>query len=713
MGARDVPERGLKRISQPIRPSAATGESRTIFVQPHRAAKAEKSPGNRLNHLPVSAEGAPSMMRQIPDRVIVALLVAAALTAALAALGDWTPYGDLNNWTYDFLINHGHYSPTATDVVFVDFDDATFAKIQKYPIPRSTIAEVIERVGNAKPAVIGLDIFLSEARSPGEDTVMQHALSSAGNVVIAAQESGRQQLPPVLPLPLFCRPENPDLPTGFCAEGQPSAFAYSAINMPIDSDGFIRHAELFAWGKKPAESFPVFMAEQYLAQVEPDCKDCTLQPLDKQNAQFGGYRVPYADTAAKTILIGHWSPEPAIHISASDVLSNAVKPEEIQNKLVLIGQSSDAARDQHFTPLFRVAQHDGKRERIGGTALHAAAIETLLHGDAIRTAPLTVQRTFNLVLLAISAWIFSRVRLRLAFSFALLVMVSVYFLAQSLFSDSHYWLPYLSTELGIIAALPCGLAWQYVKANVLRSETEKQRAELMGLFSRYVDPQVARTIWLRRDEVSLQGDERMATVLFSDIRNFTGITAGKPSKVVLRWLNRYFTAMDEVIRQYDGFLNKFIGDGLLVVYGIPLSQGEEQDACQALHTAISMLERVKQLNARRHEEEDCPKIKIGIGIHTGMLTCGSVGSAQRLEYSVIGETVNLASRLESLNKEFHTEIVLSASTYERVKNKFPGLRPLGATPVRGFGEQVTVYGFGDADATGTFKRPIEKPEVMA
>src|ERR1700744_5229009 len=109
------------------------------------------------------------MMRRLPDRLIVAVIVAAALTGLLAALGDWTPSGDLNNWTYDFLINHGRYAATAQDIVFVDFDDATFARIQKYPIPRSIIAEVIERVGSAKPAVIGLDILLSESRSADED----------------------------------------------------------------------------------------------------------------------------------------------------------------------------------------------------------------------------------------------------------------------------------------------------------------------------------------------------------------------------------------------------------------------------------------------------------------------------------------------------------------------------------------------------------------
>jgi class 3 adenylate cyclase len=595
--------------------------------------------------------------------------------------------------------------------VFVDFDNRTFAKIDKYPIPRADIASVIEKVSQAKPAVIGLDIFLSEPRAKDQDEAMQKALADAGNVVIAAQ-SGTGQLPPVMPLKIFCQPENPGVMTGYCAEGQPGAFAYAAINMPIDSDGFVRQAELFAWGKRPAESFPVFMAEEYLAQVDPNCKNCTLQPLNKHAAQFRGHPVPYANPVTRTFRIGDWSPHPSEHISAWDILQGTVPASALQNKLILIGQSSDAARDQHFTPLFRVRGADGKRERIAGTELHAEAIESLLHGDAIGSVPDWAQHLIIVLLLGLATWLFTATRLRYSAFIAFGFILAVYIAAQILFTDFHIWFPWLAPEIGLAAALPCGVGWQYVKANVLQSETEQMRQQLMDLFSRYVDPQVAYTIWLRRDEVSLQGDEHVATVLFSDIRNFTAMTAGKPSQKVLSWLNRYFTAMDEVIRQHDGFLNKFIGDGLLVVYGVPLSQGQEQDAFQAVATALAMLERVKELNANREEDDDFPDLHIGVGVHTGMLTCGSVGSASRLEYSVIGETVNLASRLESLNKEFHTEIILSETTWELVKDRFPDGYPLGATPVRGFGEQVNIYSIGPKVNQGDAAHQQKKPEVV-
>jgi adenylate cyclase len=148
------------------------------------------------------------MRRRLPDRLIVATIVALGLTVLVSALGSWPAFADLTDWTYDFLVNHGSYAPVSQDVVFVDFDDATFAKINKFPVPRSTVAEVIERVGKAAPAVIGLDILLSEPRNPDEDAAMQRALTSAGNVVIAAQ-AGQGQIPYVMPLPTFCQPEKP------------------------------------------------------------------------------------------------------------------------------------------------------------------------------------------------------------------------------------------------------------------------------------------------------------------------------------------------------------------------------------------------------------------------------------------------------------------------------------------------------------------------
>jgi adenylate cyclase len=469
---------------------------------------------------------------------------------------------------------------------------------------------------------------------------------------------------------------------------------YSAVNMDFDQDGFVRQMRLEAYDektKKTQASFPVFLAEQYLAAVEPDCKNCALTPLDANHAAFRGHAVPYADPVEKTVRIGHWSPNPVKHISAWDVLSGQAPASEFHNKLVLVGQGSDAARDQWFTPIFRVAQPDGKRARIPGTALHAAAIETLLDGTAIGSISNWLLWSINFAVVAGAVYLVVISSLRGGFISNILLLLGIYLVAQYLFTYVRIWFPYLTTTIATAAALPLGLAYQYFSERVLHSESEAQRTQLMGLFSKYVDPEVAQTIWQRRDEVSLLGQEKVATVLFTDIRSFTAMSAGIASQTVLQWLNEYFTEMDNIIRAHGGLLNKFIGDGLLVVYGVPLSRGVKEDSCEAVRTAFAMLRRMDELNLERDPNGPFPEVHIGVGIHTGTLTCGNVGSAKRLEYSVIGETVNLASRLESLNKDFHTAIVMSADTYEIVKDEFPNLYPLGTTPVRGFEKPLMIY----------------------
>src|SRR5277367_4670512 len=182
-------------------------------------------------------------MRRLPDRLLVSIVLSGAICALVALLSSWVSYTDLDNWTYDFLVNHGRYAQPSPDVVFVDFDDQTFAKVQQYPMPRSIIAQVIQQIGRAKPAVIGLDVLLSEPRDPEEDRVMQDALTEAGNVILAAQASAGQ-IPGVLPLAQFCQAEDSSLPSGYCIDGRPGAMGYASVNMPIDNDGFIRQMAL-------------------------------------------------------------------------------------------------------------------------------------------------------------------------------------------------------------------------------------------------------------------------------------------------------------------------------------------------------------------------------------------------------------------------------------------------------------------------------------
>jgi adenylate cyclase len=392
-----------------------------------------------------------------------------------------------------------------------------------------------------------------------------------------------------------------------------------------------------------------------------------------------------------------------------DVLRGRVNlAQELNDKLVLIGQGSDAAHDKHFTPVFRPPH----RVLLSGAEIHAAAIATLLSGPSIST--LSPGFTWAAIFLSvwIVIWLTLRTPLRGGIAIVGVGFILFYTGSQGLFTFSHVWVKFLAGELALGLSLPMSLGYEFIQERVRSKSALAERQQIMQLFSRYVSTEVAAQIWERRSELSLAGQERDATVVFTDIRSFTQLTAGKPSAAVLAWLNNYFTAMDEVIRQEGGFLNKFIGDGLMILFGVPLTEGLEKDAWSAVRCGIRMLQRVDKLNRENQDDPNFLPIKIGVGIHTGGLTCGSVGSQERLEYSVIGETVNLASRLESLTKDFHVPLIMSGATYDAVRAHAPNARNLGVTPVRGFDCPIQVYTVDINDADLSDVTPIVSPQKV-
>ena len=609
--------------------------------------------------------------------------LAIAATATLIALfaSHRTSFQDLDWWSYDFTVDHAGLSAPSQQIVVVDFDEATFQRIHQYPVPRSIIADVLQQVGAAKPRVIGLDIFLSETRLTSDDKAMQDALTSAGVVIIASQ-AANGTLPEVKPLTTFCQPEVPNAASGFCVDGAPGALGYAFVNMPIEADGFVRQANLFSAGTPPSESFPLMLAQQYAGQ--------SIQPGTRDYALFLNRKVHYADPDLKTILIGAWGSQPATIIPAWQVLDGKVPASAFAGKAILIGQSSDAARDTHFTPLFRLAGANGVRLRMGGTSVQAAAVRSLLEGRTVQPASRTAQISTIAATTLVAAALLLSLDLGIGVTCVAILMALGAGLSLLLFAKLRYWLPFLPTETALAITLPLTLGLQFTEERLLSREAHAQREQMMRLFSSYVDPAVAETIWQRRGELSLGGEERIATVMFTDIRGFTALSANQPPAHVLHWLNRYLTAMDEVIRDHGGFLNKFIGDGLMIIFGLPLSQGPKQDAIRAVRAAQAMVERVDRLNLEPNADH-LPHLRIGAGIHTGSLMAGSIGSATRQEYSVIGETVNLASRLESLNKQFHTEILMSVETRDLIAEAFPDLIALGDAKVAGLEVPVSIF----------------------
>ncbi|MEL6195769.1 MAG: adenylate/guanylate cyclase domain-containing protein [Myxococcota bacterium] len=210
----------------------------------------------------------------------------------------------------------------------------------------------------------------------------------------------------------------------------------------------------------------------------------------------------------------------------------------------------------------------------------------------------------------------------------------------------------------------------------------REREQLKDAFNRYVSRQVYEK--LQGDQLRLSGEVRNATILFSDIRGFTSISESLDAPEVVELLNEYFTEMVEIVFRYDGFINKFIGDAMMAVYNAPLEQTHPE--LRAVRTAIEMQHALGRLNARRVQRNQLP-IRVGIGINTGPVVAGNIGHEQRLEYTVIGDAVNLAQRIESQTKVTNAQILISEETYRVVA---PHVRVQALQPVRVKGKREPV-----------------------
>jgi hypothetical protein len=215
-------------------------------------------------------------------KLVASVALAAVVTMMVALCSRTAAFSDYELWGYDFLVTHRSAERALSDVVIVDFDDAAFERLKQYPIPRNVVAEVISRVAASSPRVIGVDLFLSEPRTASEDTAMRMALGEAGNVVLASQ-SAAGGVPHLLPLRDFCDPETPSSDAGYCKEGSKSALGYAVVNLPVDSDGFVRSFFLFAGNPRNGVSFPVMLAQ--LARGE------SIKPGNEKTVIFLGRKI--------------------------------------------------------------------------------------------------------------------------------------------------------------------------------------------------------------------------------------------------------------------------------------------------------------------------------------------------------------------------------------------------------------------------------------
>jgi len=388
-------------------------------------------------------------------------------------------------------------------------------------------------------------------------------------------------------------------------------------------------------------------------------------------------------------------------VSAADILFNdGAQPSDdlFRDRIVIIGATNNDAPDLFFTPFYEpltLARLFDRNlpvipARMPGVEIHANAAATMLFGRILRRPAYGWQVALVLLALALASLPVFYLRALLAFVCVVVIAIALFAASMWAFDSQNLILPLASSWLALGVFAPLGFALRYAHERAVREEKEAERAQIMDIFSRCVSTEVAEELWQRRDQVALGGESRVVTIVFTDIRGFTTLSeSAKSSAEVVTWLNDYFSRMHNIISFYGGHINKYIGDGLMIVFGAPVDRGAKLEARAATICGLKMLEEVERMNAE-WAGTGRPHIAIGVGIHTGEATCGVVGAPGRLEYTVIGDTVNLASRLESTTKEAGVPLLVSSANAELLGIDYE-TEPLGDVKVKGKTESTAVF----------------------
>lgn len=396
-------------------------------------------------------------------------------------------------------------------------------------------------------------------------------------------------------------------------------------------------------------------------------------------AEFGlagisvGERAIPADEFGRTIVNYYGPPQTFPHYSASDVIQGKLDPELFRERIVLLGATAIGIGDIRSTPFSPV---------FPGVEVHASIISNILNGDFLIRPEW--MKLFDLGAIILVGLVLGFVLPRVRALYGLIPGIVIALL--------YFWVDrYMFEARGVIVSSVYPLLeifFIFLGITFYKYLTEeKKRKQYKEAFSRYVSASVVNEILKQPDVLKLGGERKNLTVLFSDIRGFTTISESLDPETVVHILNEYLTPMTEVVFHHEGMLDKYIGDAIMAVFGAPLAQ--QDHAARACATALEMIQRLKELQ-KKWEGEGYPRIDIGIGINTGPMSVGNMGSEMLFDYTVIGDSVNLASRLEGLNKQYGTRICVSETTYENTKDLYI-FRILDRVVVKGKKEPVGIY----------------------
>jgi adenylate cyclase len=346
-------------------------------------------------------------------------------------------------------------------------------------------------------------------------------------------------------------------------------------------------------------------------------------------------------------------------------------PAVFKDHIVVVGVTAEGLKDIFTTPF--------GEGTMPGAEFHANVLDGLLANRAIAPAA-PYQRLATMLLPALAVSVVGALAAPWATALTALAASGVLVWLTTRALGQGLWLPLVVPVLAVVFAFVADLAWSYFVEG-----REKRRVK--RLFSRYVSKDVYQQLLASPGDVGLGGERREMTVLFSDMRGFTTLSESGEAEDLVRQLNQYFTRMVHVVFAHRGTVDKFVGDMVMALYGAPLDDPDHAD--HAVQTALQMVEELQDLN-RRWAVEGRAALDIGIGINTGEMIAGNIGSDTIMSYTVIGDNVNLGARLESLNKDFGTRILISEATRRQLKGHYD-VRALGEVTVKGKTRPVAIF----------------------
>lgn len=602
------------------------------------------------------------------------LILASALTGATALAVFFFFYFQIFGWvdlemTDRFFVRE----PVSNDVVIVAIDNKSIQELGIWPWPRNLHGELIKKLEEGGAAAIGYDVTFSEKGVNDEDFFDD--ISGYNNLVFPSEgmitlEEGN--------FPAFSETLQP-VPeiSGSHTVGHSLFIA--------DADGTVRRTPPFILtgsGVSPAFSLEILRAAGKINFENPGkfTREIFLggekYPLDS----FGLARIFFFGPAGtfKTY-------------SFTDILEGRVSAGEFKGKIVLVGAEAADLHDEYFTP------SSGARP-ISGVEIHANVVESVLQHKTL--AEVEDARTIFFILLIISAAAaFSVAYLKLRHALPLFFpYAAIYVIGAAAFFGRGIALPIFYPLLALVLVYGFGLAFRYL---MVREEKKKLRQ----YFSFYVAREVVDEIVAHPEKLKLGGQTKDLTILFSDIRGFTSVSEKMDAQSLVGLLNKYLTEMSGIILKNRGVVDKFIGDAIMAFWGAPLALPNHAEV--AVTTALLMLRRLKECN-EEWKKLNYPEIKIGIGLNTGEVVVGNIGSEDRFDYTAIGDNVNLASRLEGLTKFYGAGIIISEAAAAAVGERFV-VRQIDHVAVKGKTQGVRIYEvLGFAEEKESYSGVVEK-----